>query len=73
LTRPFIGAVVGGDTLRVYTRRVALWEFISGSGFAVYLYENSNWDIKDKWLLYSKLKDYDEALVKFNRVVNLLD
>jgi len=72
MTNPYRGARYAGSVLRNFDGRVALWEFESGSGYGIYLYDAPTWQIEDDWLLYKFKQNRDDANEIFGSVLRLL-
>jgi hypothetical protein len=72
MTNPYRGIRYAGSVLRNFEGRVALWEFESGSGYGVYLYETPAWHVEDDWLLYKFKQNRDDADEIFSGVLRLI-
>lgn len=62
-----------GDLLLDFQGKVGLYKHESkGKGFGVYLYEDANWQLNDKWLLSAHPKGERKARELFERVVSIV-
>lgn len=62
-----------GDHLLDFKGKVGLYKHESrGKGFGVYLYEDANWQLNDRWLLSAHTKDEEKARQLFEKVVSIV-